>query len=906
MARVWIDGRPYEVDASKNLLQVTLEQRIDLPYFCWHPAMGSVGACRQCAVKQYRDEADTRGKIVMACMTPAADGTRIAVDDPEARDFRARVIEWLMVNHPHDCPVCDEGGECHLQDMTVMTGHAYRRFRFPKRTYRNQNLGPFVTHEMNRCIQCYRCVRFYREYAGGRDLDVFGAHDHVYFGRHADGTLESEFAGNLVEVCPTGVFTDKTLSQHYTRKWDLQTAPSVCVHCSLGCNTIPGERYGTLRRIRNRYHDAVNGHFLCDRGRYGYEFVNHERRVRIPLHPHGPDRPADVVTADAALRRLVPLLADRRRLVGIGSPRASLEANFALRTLVGARRFHQGVPATEARLVEAIVETLRRGPARTPSLREVERCDAVLVLGEDAPNTAPVLALSLRQSVRRQPERIAERLGIALWHDEAVREAVQDQRGPLYVATPAPTRLDDLARRTFRGPPEEIARLGFAVAHALDSSAPAVPDLRPEVETLAGEIARALRSAERPLVVTGTGAGSEAVIEAAAAATRALETARGAPPELFCVVPECNSMGLALLGGPPLEEAFRAIEDDPLEAADAVVILENDLYRRADRATVDHFLERARHVIVIDHLAHDTGARADTVLPAGTFAESDGTFVNNEGRAQRFFQVFVPEGEVRESWRWIRDAMRAAGRHEADGWEALDDVLAALAADIPALAGARDAAPPADYRMAGTRIPRMPHRYSGRTAIAAHRNVHERRPPPDPDSPLAFTMEGAELQPPPALIPRFWAPGWNSEASLHRFVEEIEGPLRGGSTGRRLLEPGAPREAPRASIPPPFRRETARWRLLPLHHVFGSEELSVLAPGVAERTPAPYVALHPVDLEALGVAPGDEVAVNLAGAPWRLPVRVERALTPGTAGVPVGLPGLPGGPLPAWTEVKRP
>ncbi len=144
----------------------------DLPYFCWHPAMHSVGACRQCAVKQFRDENDTRGSIVMACMTPVTDGMRVSIDDPEARRFRSGVIEWMMTNHPHDCPVCDEGGECHLQDMTVMTGHCQRRFRFKKRTCTNQDLGPFVAHEMNRCIACYRCTRFYNEYAGGRDFGV--------------------------------------------------------------------------------------------------------------------------------------------------------------------------------------------------------------------------------------------------------------------------------------------------------------------------------------------------------------------------------------------------------------------------------------------------------------------------------------------------------------------------------------------------------------------------------------------------------------------------------------------------------------------------------------------------------------------------------------------------------------
>ena len=219
MPTIYIDNQPYVIEEEgKNLLEVCLSLGFNIPYFCWHPAMQSVGACRLCAVKLFRDAKDTRGRIVMSCMTLAADGTRLSIDDPEAAAFRAKVIEWLMVNHPHDCPVCDEGGECHLQDMTVMAGHVYRRHRFSKRTHRNQYLGPLVNHEMNRCIQCYRCVRFYRDHAGGRDFDVLGWHDGVYFGRHEDGVLESEFSGNLVEVCPTGVFTDKTLKRHYTRK----------------------------------------------------------------------------------------------------------------------------------------------------------------------------------------------------------------------------------------------------------------------------------------------------------------------------------------------------------------------------------------------------------------------------------------------------------------------------------------------------------------------------------------------------------------------------------------------------------------------------------------------------------------------------------------------------------------
>ncbi len=264
------------------MLDVALSLGFDLPFFCWHPILGSIGACRQCAVRLYWTDrqGNEKSEIAMACMTEAQEGTRMDIFDAEAIRFRAEMIELMMTSHPHDCPVCDEGGECHLQDMTVMTGHSYRRYRGRKRTFVNQDLGPFVTHELNRCITCYRCTRFYNDYAGGRDFGVFGLRNQVYFGRAESGTLESEFSGNLIEVCPTGVFDDKPFSRRYTRKWDLQSAPSVCPNCGLGCTTYPSSRYGELRRVLSRFNRDVNKMFLCDRGRFGFEFVNCAERVR--------------------------------------------------------------------------------------------------------------------------------------------------------------------------------------------------------------------------------------------------------------------------------------------------------------------------------------------------------------------------------------------------------------------------------------------------------------------------------------------------------------------------------------------------------------------------------------------------------------------------------------------------
>lgn len=895
MANVFIDGKTYEVDSEDNMLHVALSLGFDLPYFCWHPAMGSVGACRQCAVKQFKDETDTRGRIVMACMTPAAEGTRISIYDSQAAEFRASVIEWLMLNHPHDCPVCDEGSECHLQDMTVMTGHVVRRDRFDKRTHRNQYLGPFINHEMNRCIQCYRCVRFYRDYAGGRDFDVFAAHDHVYFGRHEDGVLENEFSGNLVEVCPTGVFTDKSLKHHYTRKWDLQTAPSICVHCGLGCNTIPGERYGTLRRIRNRYNDQINGYFLCDRGRYGYEFVDHPQRIRTPRS--STELPSQPLTT--VMPRLEEILKPETPLIGIGSPRASLEANFALRRLVGADHFFPGISANEARLYQRVLSILQEGPVPAASLQEAEQSDAVIVLGEDVTNTAPRLALALRQSVRNQPLQRAIQKKIDPWNDAALRELIQEEKGPLYIVTPAGTPLDDVATSTIHLAPDDIARLGFALAHEIDSSAPEVSGLPEELTSLIREIVEKLKDAKKPLVVSGTSLGSEAVIQAAANLAWALNSINN-ETRLLLTVPECNSLGLALLDTKDVEGAWRTLEKNP---SSTLVILENDLYRRADSKFVDELLNRAQHLIVIDSLENAMTARADVALPAATFAEGDGTLVNNEGRAQRYFQVFVPQGEIMESWRWVSALMRLRNHEFVDKWNELDEILQDLSADNPLFAPILEIAPPEDFRIMGQKIPRQPHRYSGRTAMHANISVHEPKPPDDPDAPLKFSMEGYKGLPPPSLIPRFWAPGWNSVQSLNKFQAEVDGPLIGGNPGQRLIEP---RQGKQTSyyqdVPEAFTSQTDQYLALPLYHIFGSEELSRLSPPVAERIPQAYVAMPPELAQKLGAVEGQEIQVTSKGRSLRLPLHLNVSLAANVVGMPAGFPDVPM-TLPAWVHL---
>lgn len=886
MATIHVDGKDFEVDGADNLLQACLSLGLDIPYFCWHPALGSVGACRQCAVKQYNDENDTRGRIVMSCMTPATDNTWISIDDEESKAFRASVVEWLMTNHPHDCPVCEEGGHCHLQDMTVMTGHNARRYRFTKRTHQNQELGPFIAHEMNRCIACYRCVRYYKDYAGGTDLGVYGAHDNVYFGRVEDGTLESEFSGNLVEVCPTGVFTDKTHSERYNRKWDMQFAPSICHGCSSGCNISPGERYGELRRIENRFNGSVNQYFLCDRGRFGYGYVNNADRPRQPLLA------GQAIGIDAALDKAAELLKGKR-VIGIGSPRASLESNFALRELVGANNFYSGIAAGELANIRLIRDILQNGPLPTPTLRDVELHDAIFVLGEDLTQTAARLALALRQAVKGKATEIAAGARIQDWHMAAVQNVAQHARHPLFIASVAETRLDDVAAESVHAAPADLARIGFAVAHAIDPSAPAVDGLEAEAQALVQRIAEALLAAQRPLIVSGASLGDKALIEAAANIASALKN-REKNGSLSLVVPEANSLGLALLGGESVDAALDTLSNGQ---ADAVIVLENDLYRRADTAKVDAALSAAQVVIVADHQRTATSEHAHLLLPVASFAEGDGTLVSLEGRAQRFFQVYEPSYYdsnilIREGWRWLH-ALHSTLQGKAVNWTQLDQVTEACAASNPQLAGIKDAAPSASFRIKGLKLAREPHRYSGRTAMRANISVHEPRQPQDQDTAFAFSMEGyAGSKEDRQQIPFAWSPGWNSPQAWNKFQDEVGGHLRAGDPGVRLLE-AAGNVLPWFAVNAAFNPAAGTWQVAPLHHLFGSEENSARAKPIQERMPEPYVALARDEAARLGVNDGALLALRVNGQALRLPLQVRDDLAVGLVGLPVGLPGIP-------------
>ncbi|HZY24328.1 MAG TPA: NADH-quinone oxidoreductase subunit NuoG [Bacteroidales bacterium] len=886
MVKIIVDGKSYEVKPDKNLLETCLSLGIDIPHFCYHPALGSVGACRLCAVKKFKDKDDKKGRIVMSCMEPVTEGLIVSVDDQDARSFRAAVIEGLMTNHPHDCPVCDEGGECHLQDMTIMSGHTYRRFDFPKRTYLNQDLGPFINHEMNRCIQCYRCVRFYRDYAGGKDLNVFSSRNHVYFGRHKDGALENAFSGNLVEVCPTGVFTDKTLKKHFTRKWDLSNAPSVCVHCSLGCNTIASERYGSLRRIMSRYNGAVNGYFICDRGRFGYEFVNIENRIKTAELRSDRSLSRQPVNNEDLFSYLNKSFSKKNNIIGIGSPRASLESNFALMTLAGKDNFYHGISKKEYLLTKIVTDYLQNSGIHIPSLKEIEKADVIFILGEDLKNTAPMVALAVRQAARNIPNEEAKKNHVPLWNDIPVRELGQNEISPIFIATTYNDSLDEIAEKTFRSSVQEIANLGNSVAGNIDKKAPDSKSELKDLPELAGKISTSLLNAKNPLIISGVSFGDEGIINAALNVASVLHS-KGSNVMLSMILPECNSMGLALMPG-------LSFEDLENKETDTLIVLENDLYRRSGNDFVNALLNKSKEIIVLDHLNNKTTGKSDVLLPAAPFSESEGTMINNEGRAQRFYKAVENNDQVKESWKWLADFIQIRESDQSHSWNRMDDVVKSLAQELPVFSKLTKYLPDADFRMLNTKIPRQTMRYSGRTAMNANIAVSETGLPADPDSPLKFSMEGQQENPPSSLVPFYWTPGWNSVQALYNYVDEPDGSMKGGDPGFRLLETGHTDET--RYYKPGIRNAEFRkdeLQIFPLYQIFGSEELSSMSPSVSQKIQEPFLLLNEKDAVNTMVNDGDFVMLEVLNEKIKVKLKIGNGVQPGMAALSISLPGMP-------------
>jgi NADH-quinone oxidoreductase subunit G len=544
---------------------------------------------------------------------------------------------------------------------------------------------------------------------------------------------------------------------------------------------------------------------------------------------------------------------------------------------------------------------MQSGVVQAASLNDIQQADAIVILGEDVWNTAPVMALAVRQGVMRTAaEQALQNRQLPGWHDAAVRELVQQDKGFLANCTIAASPLDEISTCVLHKAPDDVARLGFAIANRLNDAVPAV-QLDNDTSTNAALIASALQQAKRPVIISGTGSYNEALIRAAFDIAAACK-ATAEEVRLAYVVPECNSMGLAMMQAPSFENAvLRASRQKNITA----IVLENDLYRNVPAHIVDVFFNSCRHVVVLDSLNNGTTQKAEVLIPAATFAEGDGTLVNNEGRAQRFYQVYMPANRsIQESWKWLLKIHALQTGTDAERMYHPEEVLTACEALMPQFSGITAAAPPRDFRVHGQALPRAPHRYSGRTAMLANLAVSEPKPKQDGDSPFTFTMEGFTGMPPSPLIPFFWTPGWNSIQSVNKYQQEPGGALRNEQPGKGLFNykqdaiPVYFKDVPEA-----FGVRKDKWLLLPQYHVFGSEELSAYSPGVGGLSPEPYLALSAKDADKLGVVEGSLIQVKVSEEEYELPVKVNSALPNGMVLMPAGVRGMPVMNWNTWVQI---
>ena len=849
MPKLIIDHREIEVPSGTKVIEAAERLGIMIPRFCYHPGLGSFGACRMCAVKFL--EGPVKG-VEMSCMTEAKEGMVVSTTDPEAVEFRRYVIEWLMQNHPHDCPVCDEGGHCLLQEETISGGHGLRRYLGKKRTYNDQDLGVFVQHEMNRCIHCWRCRNFYQGFAGYRDYGAMQIGNRMYFGRYRDGPLENPFSGNLIDLCPTGVLTDKP-ARFKGRRWDFERGPSLCLHCSLGCNTTGSARYREVMRQEGRFNEKVNGYFLCDRGRFGFYYESHPQRPRrARVDGREVHLPEALQTAAARLARL-SRSAGPEAIACWGSTRSSLETQAELLRLTRGQGWPEPLfftDAGQARKVKSAVARL--DAALAVSLREIEEADFILAVAADPVNEAPMLALALRQAQRRGAR-------VAVLDPRPVFLPLEFQHLPL-----PPGEINRGLRILIKGALSAAAAQGLlaaGAAHYYDSLNCSY-DRDPLLQDRLVALGRALQQSQRPVIVCGTDIVRASTPDLAADFVRLLQTA-GARAGLFYLLPGPNAYGAALLAemsggrgqgpwapapspapppptphmglgeelegragdfisspGHPFHPLIEMIEKGTIKA---LILVENDpFWHFPDRDRLVRALERLELLVVLDYLPSPAAARAQVLLPSTTLFEGAGAhFVNQEGRLQfapplhqggkplsqvgggghppRAFLDHVPGGEPRPGDEILRDLAAALNPRQERPPE---DLWTWLAAENPVFAGASAGSPPPD----GLRLL------------------------PQAGGPPVFSLE-----------------------EINRGVDPVP---------------------------------DDHLELLLGYKTFGTEELAAYSPYIQKAEEAPRLLLSAQDAAKLGLAAGEQVILRLPGGPLTLELAVAENMAPGVLVLP--------------------
>ena len=679
-----IDGHKVSVPPGGTVMDGANELGIHIPHFCYHRKLSVAANCRMCLV-----DVEKSPKPLPACATPATPGMIVRTASDKAREAQASVMEFLLINHPLDCPICDQGGECQLQDLAVGYGKPASRYREEKRVVFAKNLGPLVSAaEMNRCIHCTRCVRFGQEIAGIMELGMAGHGEHSEIMPFVGQAVESELSGNMIDVCPVGALTSKPF-RYMARTWELSRRKSVAPHDSLGSNIVVQVKRDEVVRVVPLENDAVNECWISDRDRFSYEGLRSADRLTRPMVREG-DQWTEVSWTEALTQAASALSAVRREqgaeaIAALASGSASAEELYLLGKLV--RGLGSQSVDFRTRQADFSADALRdRAPWLGMPVADLERLDRVLLVGSFLRQDHPLLAVRLRKAVSR-----GAHLSVVHATDEKLLMRVQ-QRSVI-----APSRWLD-----------HLARIGVAVSQLRGVPLGAgltAPAGEPGAD--ASAIAADLASGER----VGLFLGNAGAQHPQAAALRAWLTwiAQALGGRCGVLGEAANSVGGYLadaLPGPGGLNA-RTMFEQP-RAAYLIWGLEPNL-DVADAGATLAALKQAQHVIACSTVLSDTlRAHASIILPIAAFAETFGTYVNCEGRVQSAQGVVPPPGEARPGWKVLRVLGGELGLEGFD-YDSPEGVRAdalpeparrSLSNDLPGLTAAAGAGTPGVERIA--------------------------------------------------------------------------------------------------------------------------------------------------------------------------------------------------------------
>ncbi len=653
MISLEIDGQPVQIESGATVMDAATRIGIFVPHFCFHKKLSIAANCRMCLV-----QVEKAPKPLPACATPATEGMKVQTHSDFAIDAQKGVMEFLLINHPLDCPICDQGGECQLQDLAVGYGASNSRYQENKRVVVNKNLGPLISTDMTRCIHCTRCVRFGQEVAGIMELGMAGRGEHAEILAFVGRTVDSELSGNVIDLCPVGALTSKPF-RYSARAWELSRRRSVSAHDSLGSNLVVQAKQERVMRVLPYENESINECWISDRDRFAYQGLNSEERLLYPMVKRaGEWREVDWQEALEAAAQGLKDVVTRHGADALGfllAPELTLEELH-----LGTRLAHGlGTDNVDHRVRQSDFRAKANGaPWLGMSIEEVGNLQSVLLIGSTLRKEQPLLASRLRLAAKKG-------LAINTLH-------VADDELLMPTARRMVARPDALAG--------DLAAIAAAVAQVSGKS------IRGAVEKAIGEnekaIAASLVGGERSAILLGHYAQQHPDYAVLLALAQEIGRITGAK---VGVLPDgANAVGAWLAGALPARGLDARAMVENVRRGYLVAGVEADLDMGPQAAAA---LGKAEFCVVLSAYRNATTERANVMLPIAPYAETAGTFVNMEGRVQSFNAVVNPQGDARPAWKVLRmlgAILDIPGFHV----ETIEEVRKAIAPDLQAWARA--------------------------------------------------------------------------------------------------------------------------------------------------------------------------------------------------------------------------